>query len=325
MGDYSEEERSYDPSQDSYFDETDQAWSSKEDGCERSWSTDEYSSSEYGDNPGEESPEPEPPDHSQSHTRLYKKGVGLENKSWSNDTHSDSEISMGEEDERDTYPKQDSSPQNKVWESASYGITSYKALVQPTSTSTRKTQSTSAATKKQSRTGCGNTSDYPVFSGSSKDPEQEDAQTYYSNPVLNWGDLKARMYKEFVRKLRTSNNILTRSMYQETQWSSMSTPKPRPAAEKRHAYCPNRRKPLSTSRKPEEVEKISPAKKYQGWTSTTSKHHYKATSRKEVSSLKPENASMPMRTHDLKPKKLTSSVLTPHKRAMRRNSCDGPE
>ncbi|KAL0876958.1 hypothetical protein Bca101_026663 [Brassica carinata] len=332
MGDYSEEERSYDPSQDSYFDETDQAWSSKEDGCERSWSTDEYSSSEYGDNPGEESPEPEPPDHSQSHTRLYKKGVGLENKSWSNDTHSDSEIT-------------------------SYGITSYKALVQPTSTSTRKTQSTSAATKKQSRTGCGNTSDYPVFSGSSKDPEvylrweddmkqwlrarsipkeeklsyaldmlvgkaytwwkQEDAQTYYSNPVLNWGDLKARMYKEFVRKLRTSNNILTRSMYQETQWSSMSTPKPRPAAEKRHAYCPNPRKPLSTSRKPEEVEKISPAKKYQGWTSTISKHHYKATTRKEVSSLKPENASMPMRTHDLKPKKLTSSVLTPHKGAMR--------
>ena len=36
--------------------------------------------------------------------------------------------------------------------------------------------------------------------------KQEDAQTYYSNPVLNWRDLKARMYKEFVRKLSQQQN-----------------------------------------------------------------------------------------------------------------------
>ena len=55
---YSEEEDSFDSSQDYNIDETDQAWSSKGDGCERSCSADEYSSSEYGDDPGEESPEP---------------------------------------------------------------------------------------------------------------------------------------------------------------------------------------------------------------------------------------------------------------------------
>ncbi|CAN7093110.1 unnamed protein product, partial [Brassica rapa subsp. narinosa] len=147
--------------------------------------------------------------------------------------------------------------------------------------------------------------------------EQEDAQTYYSNPVLNWGDLKARMYKEFVRKFRASNKILTRPMYQENRWSSMSTPKARPAADKRHAHCPDPRKSLSTSKKAEEVEKLSPAKKYQGWTSTTSKHHHQATSRKEVSNLKPESASMPMSAHGLKPKKVTSSVPTLRKGAMR--------
>ncbi|KAF3531457.1 hypothetical protein DY000_02038729 [Brassica cretica] len=104
-------------------------------------------------------------------------------------------------------------------------------------------------------------------------------------------------------------------MYQENRWSSMSTPKPRPAAEKRHAHCPDPRKSLSPSKKPEEVEKLPPAKKYQGWTSTTSKHHYQATLRREVSTFKPEYASMS--AHDLKPKKVTSSVLTPHKGAMR--------
>ncbi|KAF3572771.1 hypothetical protein F2Q69_00058554 [Brassica cretica] len=90
---YSEEEDSFDSSQDSNIDETDRAWSSKEDGCERSCSADEYSSSEYGDDPGEKSPEPEPPDHSQGNIRFYKKGGCRENKSWSIDT--DSEISMG--------------------------------------------------------------------------------------------------------------------------------------------------------------------------------------------------------------------------------------
>nr|VDD59714.1 unnamed protein product [Brassica oleracea] len=42
---YSEEEDSFDSSQDSNIDETDQAWSNKEDGCEGSFSADEYSSS----------------------------------------------------------------------------------------------------------------------------------------------------------------------------------------------------------------------------------------------------------------------------------------
>ena len=97
----------------------------------------------------------------------------------------------------------------------------------------------------------------------------------------------------------------------------MSTPKARPAADKSHAHCPDPSKSLSTSKKAEEVEKLSPAKKYQGWTSTTSKHHHQATSRREVSSLKPESAFMPMSAHDLKPKKVTSSVLTTHKGAMR--------
>ncbi|KAL0683704.1 hypothetical protein Bca4012_050552 [Brassica carinata] len=353
---YSEEEDSFDSSQDSNIDETDQAWSSKEDGCERSCSADEYSSSEYGDDPGEESPEPEPPDHSQGNTRFYKKGSCRENKSWSIDT--DSEISMGEEDECDPYPTQACNPLKKSLTPASYGVTPYKVPGRSTPTTARKAQSTPAATKKQSRTERGNTPDYLVFSGSSMDPgvylrweddmkqwlraknipkedklsyafdmligkaytwwKQEDAQTYYSNPVLRWGDLKAHMYKEFVRKLRVSKKILTRPMYQENRWSSMSTPKPRPAAEKRHAHCPDPRKSLSPSKKPEEDEKLPPAKKYQGWTSTTSKHHYQATLRREVSSLKPESASIPMSAHDLKPKKVTSSVPTPHKRAMRK-------
>uniref|UniRef100_M4FGS4 CCHC-type domain-containing protein n=1 Tax=Brassica campestris TaxID=3711 RepID=M4FGS4_BRACM len=349
---YSEEEDSFDSSQCSDIDETDQAWSSKEDGCERSCSADEYSSSEYGDDPGEESPEPKPPDHSQGNTRFYKKGGCRENKSWSIDT--DSEISMGEEDECDSHPTQACNPLKKSLTPASYGVTPYKVPGRSKSTTA---QSTPAATKKQSRTERGNTPDYLVFSGSSMDPgvylrweddmkqwlraknipkedklsyaldmligkaytwwEQEDAQTYYSNPVLNWGDLKARMYKEFVRKLRASNKVLTRPMYQENRWSSMSTPKARPAADKSHAHCPDPRKSLSTSKKAEEVEKLSPAKKYQGWTSTTSKHHHQATSRKEVSSLKPESASMPMSAHGLKPKKVTSSVPTLHKGAMR--------
>ncbi|XP_033139472.1 uncharacterized protein LOC117131450 [Brassica rapa] len=352
---YSEEEDSVDSSQCSDIDETDQAWSSKEDGCERSCSADEYSSSEYGDDPGEESPEPKPPDHSQGNTRFYKKGGCRENKSWSIDT--DSEISMGEEDECDPHPTQACNPLKKSLMPASYGVTPYKVPGRSKSTTARKAQSTPAATKKQSRTERGNTPDYLVFSGSSMDPgvylrweddmkqwlraknipkedklsyaldmligkaytwwEQEDAQTYYSNPVLNWGDLKARMYKEFVRKLRASNKVLTRSMYQENRWSSMSTPKARPAADKSHAHCPDPRKSLSTSNKAEEVEKISPGKKYQGWTSTTSKHHHQATSRKEVSSLKPESSSMPMSAHGLKPKKVTSSVPTLHKGAMR--------
>ncbi|KAL0873873.1 hypothetical protein Bca101_023578 [Brassica carinata] len=64
MADYSDEERSYDSSQDSDFDETDQAWSSEEDGCDGSCSDDNYSMSEYGDDPDEAYPEPEPPDHS---------------------------------------------------------------------------------------------------------------------------------------------------------------------------------------------------------------------------------------------------------------------
>ncbi|KAF3599189.1 hypothetical protein F2Q69_00034300 [Brassica cretica] len=260
---YSEEEDSFDSSQDSNIDETDQAWSNKEDGS---------------------CPEPKPPDHYQNNTRLYKEEVGRGNKSWSSDT--DSEISMGEEDERDTYPNQDCNPLKKALKPSNYGVTSYIVPVELKPTGTRKAQSTSAATKRQDRTGRGNTPDYLVFSGSSKDPEvylkweddmkqwlraksipkeeklsyaldmligkaytwwkQEDAQTYYSNPVLDWGDLKARMYKEFVRKLMANNKILTRPKYQENQWSSMSTPKPRPAAEKGHAYCPDPRKSLST-------------------------------------------------------------------------------
>ncbi|KAL0813201.1 hypothetical protein Bca101_069644 [Brassica carinata] len=252
---YYSEEDSFDSSQDSNIDETDQAWSSKEDGCERSCSADEYSSSEYGDDP--------------------------------------------EEDECDTYPTQACNPLKKSLRPASYGVTPYKVPGRSKPIPARKAQSTPAATKKQSRAERGNTPDYLVFS------------------VLNWGDLKARMYKEFVRKLRASNKVLTRPMYQENRWSSMSTPKARPAADKSHAHCPDPSKLLSTSKKAEEVEKLSPAKKYQGWTSTTSKHHHQATSRKEVSSLKPESASMPMSAHGLKPKKMTSSVPTLHKGAMR--------
>ncbi|WZZ20541.1 LOW QUALITY PROTEIN: hypothetical protein YC2023_121928 [Brassica napus] len=126
---YSEEEDSFDSSQCSDIDETDQAWSSKEDGCERSCSADEYSSSEYGDDPGEESPEPKPPDHSQGNTRFYKKGGCRENKSWSIDT--DSEISMGEEDECDPHPTQACNPLKKSLTPASYGVTPYKADPNP--------------------------------------------------------------------------------------------------------------------------------------------------------------------------------------------------
>lgn len=58
MGDYSEEEGSYDSNQDSNLDETDQAWSSEEDGCDGSCSDDNYSMSEYGYDPDEAYPEP---------------------------------------------------------------------------------------------------------------------------------------------------------------------------------------------------------------------------------------------------------------------------
>ncbi|WZZ51165.1 hypothetical protein YC2023_051272 [Brassica napus] len=131
---------------------------------------------------------------------------------------------MGEEDECDPYPTQGCNPLKKSLTPASYGVTPYK-----------KSSINTAATKKQSRTERGNTPDYLVFSGSSMDPgvysrweddmkqwlraknipkedklsyaldmligkaytwwKQEDAQTYYSNPVLNWEDLKAHMYK----------------------------------------------------------------------------------------------------------------------------------
>ena len=56
MEDYSEEEESYDSSQDSNHDETDQGWSSEEDGSNGSWSADEYSNSDYENDPGEEVP-----------------------------------------------------------------------------------------------------------------------------------------------------------------------------------------------------------------------------------------------------------------------------
>ena len=42
MGNYSEDENSYDSIQGSDLDETDQAWSSEEDGCDGSCSDDDY-------------------------------------------------------------------------------------------------------------------------------------------------------------------------------------------------------------------------------------------------------------------------------------------
>lgn len=68
MGDYSEDENSYDPIQGSDLDETDQAQSNEEDGCDGSCSYDDYSILEYGDDPGEAYPEPEPPDYSHEDT-----------------------------------------------------------------------------------------------------------------------------------------------------------------------------------------------------------------------------------------------------------------
>ena len=70
MGDYSEDENSYDITQGSDLDETDQAWSNEEDGCDGSSSDDYYSISEYGDDPGEAYPEPEPHDYSHEDTSL---------------------------------------------------------------------------------------------------------------------------------------------------------------------------------------------------------------------------------------------------------------
>ncbi|KAF2549994.1 hypothetical protein F2Q68_00035417 [Brassica cretica] len=54
MGDYSEAGNSYDSNQDSDLDETDQAWINEEDGCDWSCSDNDYSISEYGDDPGEQ-------------------------------------------------------------------------------------------------------------------------------------------------------------------------------------------------------------------------------------------------------------------------------
>ncbi|XP_013678897.1 uncharacterized protein LOC103848648 [Brassica rapa] len=68
MADYFEEESSYESSQGSDLDETDQAWSNKEDGCDGSCSDGNYSMSEYGDHPSEAYPEPEPPDYSHGDT-----------------------------------------------------------------------------------------------------------------------------------------------------------------------------------------------------------------------------------------------------------------
>ena len=68
MADYFEEESSYESSQGSDLDEADQAWSGEEDGCDGSCSDDNYSMSEYGDDPAEAYPEPEPPDYSHGDT-----------------------------------------------------------------------------------------------------------------------------------------------------------------------------------------------------------------------------------------------------------------
>ncbi|WZZ39406.1 hypothetical protein YC2023_035665 [Brassica napus] len=68
MADYFEEESSYESSQGSDLDEADQAWSDEEDGCDGSCSDDNYSMSEYGDDPAEAYPEPEPPDYSHGDT-----------------------------------------------------------------------------------------------------------------------------------------------------------------------------------------------------------------------------------------------------------------
>ncbi|KAL0899836.1 hypothetical protein Bca101_083797 [Brassica carinata] len=89
MGDYSEDENSYDSNQDSNLDETDQAWSSEEDGCDGSCSDDNYSMSEYGDDPDEAYPEPEPPDYSHEDTNHQGEYEG----------ETESNISFKEEDD----------------------------------------------------------------------------------------------------------------------------------------------------------------------------------------------------------------------------------
>ncbi|KAF8048237.1 hypothetical protein N665_2594s0001, partial [Sinapis alba] len=243
------------------IDESDQAWSSKDGGCERSWYTDEYSSPEYGEDPGEEGPEPEPPDHSQGNTRLCKNGAGRENKSWSNDT--DSEISMGEENECDTHPNHDYNPLHKALKPASYGVTPYKDPEAYLKWEADMKQWLRAKTiPKEEKLSYA----LDMLIGKAYTWwKHEDAQTYYSNPVFNWGDLKARMYKEFVRKLRASNKTPTRPMYKENQWG-LSTSKPRQADQTFYrchrrghfaAVCPTKKLKETSLGEKTELSKIS--------------------------------------------------------------------
>ncbi|XP_033148069.1 uncharacterized protein LOC117134196 [Brassica rapa] len=98
MTDYFEEESSYESSQGSDLDETDQAWSNEEDGCDGSCSDDNYSMSEYGDDPAEAYPEPEPPDYSHGDTSYQGE---YEGETESNISFNKGDECQGEETERD--------------------------------------------------------------------------------------------------------------------------------------------------------------------------------------------------------------------------------
>ncbi|XP_056847482.1 acidic leucine-rich nuclear phosphoprotein 32-related protein 2-like [Raphanus sativus] len=113
MGDYLEDESSYDSSQDSELDETDQAWSNEEDGCDESCSDDNYSMSEYGDDPDEAYPEPEPPDYSYEDTSHQGEYEG----------ETEPNISFNEENE---FPGDNTEGDDKETDQEDYGSDSWQ-------------------------------------------------------------------------------------------------------------------------------------------------------------------------------------------------------
>ncbi|WZZ77980.1 hypothetical protein YC2023_098552 [Brassica napus] len=161
-----------------------------------------------------------------------------------------------------------------------YGRAPYSVSAQPKPTSTKRAQQTPTGQKKGVSKDSAYTSNTLVFSGSSKNPEvylsweinrekwlrsnnipkekklsqavqaftgnaykwwlKESSPSIYNQPVVDWRDLKVRMYKEFAEKYQDKVDATSKFHCQATRRKVMSTPKPLtvPKPKKAHDHEP---------------------------------------------------------------------------------------
>ncbi|VVB10570.1 unnamed protein product [Arabis nemorensis] len=70
---------------------------------------------------------------------------------------------------------------------------------------------------------------------------------YYHNQIITWGDLKQRMYKEFVQRIHNKSYIPKRLMFQTTSKSGMSTPNSQPVRNQKLPYGSEPKKVISST------------------------------------------------------------------------------